>query len=160
MKPVAAQLQIRRFLQRTLPTLAVLVLLFAALYLSADATRGVSGFSDYYLWVFALAGVALLVLAVAIGLRLARLIKQLRSEAPGSRLSLRLVLMFIALSLPPALIVHVKPAVDAAVEKLDRESVDDQRRRQRQRSQNQLHHREFRPLFKPRFRNRYRQRCR
>jgi nitrogen fixation/metabolism regulation signal transduction histidine kinase len=100
------KLTLRRFFQRTLPVLAVLMLLFAALYLAADATRGVSGFSDYYVWVFALVGLGLLVLAVIIFQRILRLVRQLRSEAPGARLTLRMVLLFIALVLPPAVVVY------------------------------------------------------
>ncbi len=98
---------VQRFFQRTLPVISAVVLLLAALYLAGDATRGLSGFSDYYLWVFALAGVALLVLAGAIGHRLYRLIRQLRARAPGSRLTLRLVILFVVLAVPPASVVYL-----------------------------------------------------
>lgn len=98
---------VRRFFQRTLPVISAVVLLLAALYLAGDATRGLSGYSDYYLWVFALAGVALLVLAGAIVHRLYRLIRQLRERAPGSRLTLRLVILFVVLAVPPASVVYL-----------------------------------------------------
>ena len=98
--------RIRRFLQRTLPALSTLVLLFAALYLASNTTGSGSDYDDYYQWVFALTSVALLVLLVAIGARLYRLVAQLRQRAPGSRLTLRMVLLFVALAVPPASIVY------------------------------------------------------
>jgi nitrogen fixation/metabolism regulation signal transduction histidine kinase len=103
---VSLSQRIRRFLQRTLPALSALVLLFAALYLASNTTGSGSEFGDYYLWVFALTSVALLVLIGAIGMRLYRLVVQLRQRAPGSRLTLRMVLLFVALAVPPASIVY------------------------------------------------------
>jgi nitrogen fixation/metabolism regulation signal transduction histidine kinase len=103
---LAIQRRIRRFFQRTLPVLSVLVLLFASLYLASDATRAVSGLSDYYEWVFGLTSVALLVLALAIGQQIVQLVRRLRAEAPGSRLTLRMVALFVALAVPPASIVY------------------------------------------------------
>ncbi len=97
---------VQRLFQRILPTGAALIVLFAALYLASDATRGLTGFSDYYLWVFALVGTALLILAAAIGQRIWRLTQQLRGNKPGARLTLRLVIIFVALAVPPASIVY------------------------------------------------------
>ena len=98
--------RIRRFLQRTLPVLSVLVMLFAALYLASNTTGNSGELGDYYLWVFVLTGLAVLILLGAIGNRLYRLVVQLRRRVPGSRLTLRMVVLFVALAVPPASIVY------------------------------------------------------
>ncbi|MEM9300920.1 MAG: ATP-binding protein [Pseudomonadota bacterium] len=96
----------RRFLQKILPAVSVLVLLFAALYLAGNATTGLSELGDLYVPIFALTGLAILVLVVAIAHRVYRLVVQLRSGAAGSRLTFRLVVLFVALAVPPASIVY------------------------------------------------------
>ncbi|MEM7706468.1 MAG: ATP-binding protein [Pseudomonadota bacterium] len=97
---------VARFFQRTLPMASVLALLFVALYLAGDATRGLEGWNQYYEWVFLLAGAALVVLAAAVIWRLVSLIRRRRAGQPGARLTQRMVLMFVALAVPPALIVY------------------------------------------------------
>ncbi|MEM9530815.1 MAG: ATP-binding protein [Pseudomonadota bacterium] len=95
-----------RFFQRTLPIAAALALMFTALYLAGDATRGLGRWSQYYQWVFPIAGLGLLVLAGAVFWRLVSLIRRRRAGRPGARLTQRMVLMFVALAVPPALIVY------------------------------------------------------
>ena len=51
--------------------------------------------------------VALVVLLFAIGQRLVRLIREVRANAPGARLRARLVGVFIALALPPVVVVYL-----------------------------------------------------
>lgn len=97
---------VARFFQRKLPMVSALALLFAALYLAGDATRGLGGWSQYYHWVVPLAGVALAALALAVIWRLISLIRRRRAGYPGARLTQRMVLMFVALAVPPALIVY------------------------------------------------------
>ena len=97
---------VARFFQRTLPIASVLALLFIALYSAGDATRGDSTWSQYYQWIFPVAGIALLVLAGAVLWRLVSLIRRRRAGHPGARLTQRMVLMFVALAVPPALIVY------------------------------------------------------
>ncbi len=101
-----ARSRIRKFLASTLPVLLVLVLLFAALYLAADATTSESGLGDYYEAVFWLAGVTLVLLALMIVLRVVKLVRRARRAEPGSRLTLRLVTMFVLLTVPPAVVVY------------------------------------------------------
>ena len=93
-------------LTRALPLLAVLVLMLTALRLASDATSAVSGSGDYYVWVIAAAGLALFILVVALARRIWRIVRALRVRSPGSRLSARLALVFVALSIPPAIIVY------------------------------------------------------
>ncbi|MBT8058066.1 MAG: HAMP domain-containing protein [Gammaproteobacteria bacterium] len=97
----------RRLLFRTLPLLALLVALLVALLLvsgvQTDAGDLLGG--DGYLWVLLVSVAALAILLWGIGYRLAALIRNVRSGAPGALLAARWVRNFLALSLPPALIV-------------------------------------------------------
>lgn len=99
--------RLKRVFSRTVPILAVLVMLLAALYLVSDVERGTAGFGRHYLWVLGLTGVALLVLLVTITLRIVNLVQRVRRSAPGARLAARLVRIFLTLALPPALLVYV-----------------------------------------------------
>ena len=100
----------RRLLLRTLPLLALLVALLVALFLVSGAQREStgpisSGLGDEYLWVLVVTLLALAVLLWSIGYRLMALVRNVRQGAPGARLAARWVRYFLALSLPPALIV-------------------------------------------------------
>ncbi len=97
---------IRRFFQKTLPIASVLALILSALYLASGVTTGLTGFGKYYVWVFAITGIALLVLIVALSNRFIRLVKRLRKSEPGSKLTLRWVILFIILAVPPAGVVY------------------------------------------------------
>jgi nitrogen fixation/metabolism regulation signal transduction histidine kinase len=101
-----------RLLSRTLPLLAILLALLVALFLVSGANQEGLGpadelFGDIYIWVLIVTGLALLVLIWAIVQRLIALSRRVRTEQPGARLSARWVLNFLALSLPPALIVFI-----------------------------------------------------
>ena len=97
--------------RRFLPLLAMLVALLVALFLVSGARQGPLGSADEmlgdgYLWVLVITALALLVLIWAIVQRLVTLARKVRAEVPGARLSARWVRNFLALSLPPALIVY------------------------------------------------------
>jgi len=100
----------RRLLYRTLPLLALLSALLVALFLVSGVQRestgqAGSGLGDEYLWVLVVTLLALAVLVWSIGTRLLALLRNVRNGAPGARLAARWVRYFLALSLPPALIV-------------------------------------------------------
>jgi len=100
----------RRLLFRTLPLLALLAALLVALFLVSGVQRestgpAGSGLGDEYLWVLVVSVLALAVLLWSIGYRLMALLRNVRQGAPGARLAARWVRYFLALSLPPALIV-------------------------------------------------------
>jgi nitrogen fixation/metabolism regulation signal transduction histidine kinase len=98
----------RRLLFRTLPLVALLTALLVALLLVSGVQRepaGESVLDDGYLWVLLVTVLALAILVWSIGYRLLRLLRNMRAGAPGARLAARWVLNFLALSLPPALIV-------------------------------------------------------
>ena len=94
-------------LGRLLPLAAVGLLLLVALFLVAGVEQESSRLGRITLLVISLTGVALLVLLIAIGRRLYRLLSELRAGVPGARLRTRLVGIFIVLALAPVIIVFL-----------------------------------------------------
>ncbi|MGK7296454.1 MAG: sensor histidine kinase [Candidatus Wenzhouxiangella sp. M2_3B_020] len=92
---------------RILPLAAVAGLLLVALFLVANVEQESSRLGSMSLAILLLTGVALLVLLAAIAQRLVRLIRDIRTAAPGARLRARLVGVFIALALPPVVVVYM-----------------------------------------------------
>jgi nitrogen fixation/metabolism regulation signal transduction histidine kinase len=101
--------KLRRLVFRTLPLIALLVALLVSLFLVSGVQResGDALLDDGYLWVLVITTLALAILVWAIGSRLLTLIRRARSGAPGALLAARWVRNFLALSLPPALIVFI-----------------------------------------------------
>jgi nitrogen fixation/metabolism regulation signal transduction histidine kinase len=100
----------RRMLFRTLPLLALLVALLVALFLVSGVQRETadpagSGLGDEYVWVLIVTVLALTILLWSIAYRFLALLRNVRAGEPGARLAARWVRYFLALSLPPALIV-------------------------------------------------------
>jgi len=90
-----------------MPLVALLAALFVALLLVSGVqteSRG-TGLDNSFIWVLIVTVLALAVLFWSIGYRLLALVKNIRNGVPGALLSARWVRNFIALSLPPALIV-------------------------------------------------------
>jgi len=81
-------------------------LLLAALVLMSDAMENSARFGQLYSWLLLSSALGLLILAVLIGLNLYRLIHQYRVRAPGARLTLRLVIMFVVISMAPVTVVY------------------------------------------------------
>jgi nitrogen fixation/metabolism regulation signal transduction histidine kinase len=103
--------RLRRLLSRTLPLLAILTSLLVALFLVSGAQqKSLASVDDLlgnsYVWVLLVTALALLILLSTIAHRLLTLAKRVRAEVPGARLAARWVRNFLALSLPPALIVY------------------------------------------------------
>ena len=90
---------------RALPLAAFAGLLLSALFLVANVEQESSQLGRMSLWIFLVTGIALLVLLAAIATRLVRLIRDVRQHRPGARLRARLVSIFVALALPPVVIV-------------------------------------------------------
>lgn len=98
-----------RWLKRlgaAIPVLAAGLLVLAALYLVGDAERSRAEVKLAYPYVFVAAGIALAVLSLAVGIRVGRLLGRLKRGEPGARLSFKLLVLFIGLSLPPVAIVY------------------------------------------------------
>ena len=75
--------------------LALIVLLFSAMYLAADAEGLGANYAHYYPLVFVAAALALLLLALAIGSRLWKLRRQLNERMPGARTTRRLLILLL-----------------------------------------------------------------
>ncbi len=98
--------RIRRLVLRVIPVAVALVALLVSLMLVSNVQQDPSGFSQPYVWVLVLTIFALLVVSAAIFHRVITLTRKVREHAPGAMLSARWVRYFLALSLPPVLIVY------------------------------------------------------
>ncbi len=92
---------------RAIPIAAVLMLLLAALYLVSTVEQEATQLGRLAQWIFALTGVAVVVLLGVIVGRAVRLLRRLRADEPGARLTARLVAVFVALTLPPVVILYL-----------------------------------------------------
>ncbi len=89
-----------------LPILALSVLLLVSLYLMGAATRNSDDFSRLYISLLVLNVIGLITLMVLIVANLARLVRQYRAGVVGSRLTARLLAIFITLALMPGAVVY------------------------------------------------------
>lgn len=103
---MAVRRRLRRIL-RALPLAAVVAVLLAALYLVASVEQETGQLGRLSLVIFLLTGVALITLVAVIVWRLVRLVRRVRGGEPGARLSARLVTVFVALALPPVVVVYL-----------------------------------------------------
>jgi nitrogen fixation/metabolism regulation signal transduction histidine kinase len=95
-----------RLARRGAPLFLLFFLLIASLYLLGDLTESSSQFGQYYLWLLGFNSLFVAALAVLIAINLLQTVRQAAASYPGSRLSLRFVLMFGALSLIPVAVVY------------------------------------------------------
>jgi nitrogen fixation/metabolism regulation signal transduction histidine kinase len=96
---------LKRILSGPLPVIVVVILLLASLTLMSAATQNSVDFGRLYSSVVIINLVALLLLVSLILRNLIHLVGQYRRRAPGSRLTVRLVAMFVMLSLAPVTVV-------------------------------------------------------
>src|SRR5688572_9918139 len=95
-----------RLAQRSAPLLILFAMLLASLYLLSELTDSSSQLGQSYLWLLGLNSLFLAGLGVLIIFNLAQTLRQAARREPGSRLSLRFMLMFGALSLIPVAVVY------------------------------------------------------
>jgi nitrogen fixation/metabolism regulation signal transduction histidine kinase len=88
------------------PMLGLLLLLLISLYVLSNATENTTRFSNQYGWLILLNLAGLLVLVGLISVSLFNLVRQYRAGVAGSRLTVRLVLVFVVLSVLPVSIVY------------------------------------------------------
>ncbi len=93
-------------LHRLLPMLLLFGLLLTALVLISDATQNSTRFGELYFWLLLFSALGLLLLTSLIGVSLVRLLRDFRRHEPGSRLSLRLVVIFMVLATVPVGVVY------------------------------------------------------
>lgn len=90
-----------------LPVLGIFVMLLVSLYLLGDATQNAARFGHQYIGLLLFNTLLLIALVALLGINLVGLIRQVVSRQPGSRLTLRLMLISVALAVVPAAIVYV-----------------------------------------------------
>ncbi|WP_440996761.1 ATP-binding protein [Arhodomonas sp. SL1] len=86
--------------------LLLCVVLLASLYLLNAATENSAIFGQLYLWLLVFNGLALVALVTVIALNIRRLVRSLRAERPGSRLTGRIMVLFALLAVVPGLVVY------------------------------------------------------
>ncbi len=81
-------------------------LLLVALVLISEITQNSTRFGELYSWLLIFSALGLLLLSTLIGISLYRLLQHYRRREPGSRLSLRLVVIFVLLATIPVAVVY------------------------------------------------------
>ena len=85
---------------------AGMCIMLLSLILLAKSTSNSASFESIHVWLVLLNVIAAVVLLVVIGFNLARLVLQARRNVTGSRLTLRLVIMFGLLAIMPVVLVY------------------------------------------------------
>ncbi len=96
----------KRFFTRILPMTTLLVLLLVSLHLMTTAVQSSSELNRLYIPLLLFSIFGLIVLVVMITIQLVRLVRQYRRKKMGSRLTVRMVVLFVALSLMPLSVVY------------------------------------------------------
>ncbi|WP_303909395.1 sensor histidine kinase [Thiohalomonas denitrificans] len=97
---------LKRLFSGPRPVVLMFALLFTSLYLMSGATQNSATFGKLYSLLLAVNIVALVLLVGLILRHLWRLVVQYRQRAPGSRLTARLVVMFVILAVAPVSVVY------------------------------------------------------
>ncbi|MCP4409578.1 MAG: HAMP domain-containing protein [Gammaproteobacteria bacterium] len=97
----------RRFPTAVFSILGLFSLMLLSTYLISDASQNSARFGRLYIGLLAVNALILLVLFLIINVNLYKLIRQVIKRHPGSRLTLRLAVMFVVLALIPAVTVYV-----------------------------------------------------
>ncbi len=85
----------------------LIIVLLLSLFLLGKAVQGAEQFNRIYLWLFGASILAIFILAIIIIQRLVWLYIKRKKNEPGIKLTSRMVTTFVALSLPPVLIVYI-----------------------------------------------------
>jgi nitrogen fixation/metabolism regulation signal transduction histidine kinase len=91
---------------KLLPMLSLLTFLLTALLMMSTATENSVRFSRLYSSLLLLSTIGLLILSVLIGRSLYDLLSQYRARTPGSRLTLRLMVLFVMIALAPVTVLY------------------------------------------------------
>ncbi|MDJ0880031.1 MAG: ATP-binding protein [Gammaproteobacteria bacterium] len=95
-----------RALRNSAPIFALLILLLVSLYSISDATSNSATFGKYYTWLVFFNAIGLIVLIGLIIYNVYKLIVQYRLKAVGSRLTSRMIGVFVILTIIPVSIVY------------------------------------------------------
>lgn len=97
---------VKRLSTGFVPIALLSVLLLVSLYLMGAATQNTAQFGRLYFVLLAINILGLIALVVLIGTNFVRLARQYRSKAVGSRLTVRLVVLFSVLALVPVSVLY------------------------------------------------------
>ena len=89
-----------------LPMLVLFVLLLVSLSLLSDATHNSERFGQMYSMLLLINAAGLVFLGALVIANIIGLIRQQRRKAPGARMTSRLVVMFVVLSVVPVSVVY------------------------------------------------------
>ena len=89
-----------------IPMLGLFALLLVSLYLMSDATHHSERFGQIYSLLLFINAVGLMVLGIMVIVNIVALVRQHRRHAAGARMTSRLVMMFVILSVAPVLVVY------------------------------------------------------
>ena len=103
---MAIKTLIKRFFSGNTPIAVVVVLLLTSLYLMSIATHNSLLFGRLYSLLLGINLLATILLVALIGKSVWHLIQQYRQGKTGSRLTTRLVVMFVVLSVTPVSVVY------------------------------------------------------
>jgi nitrogen fixation/metabolism regulation signal transduction histidine kinase len=103
---MAVTTALKRLFSGKAPIILLLVLLLGSLYLMSGATENSEQFSRIYIPLLIINTLVLLLLVGLIAVNLGRLVRQYRSRATGSRLTARLVVMFVVLAVTPVSVLY------------------------------------------------------
>lgn len=95
-----------RWLTGIFPVVGLVVLLLGSISLMSSATEDSAHFGEVYSLLLVVNAVGLALLAGLIGWNLLRLLAQVRRREAGARLTVRMVAIFVLLSLTPVLVVY------------------------------------------------------
>ena len=106
-RPTQAQPAAMKGLRSSIiPAALLLVLLIGSLVLMSNATQDSRQFEQIYPTLFSINVLVLLVFLFVIGMNVQRVVRQYRSKATGSKLMVRMVAIFVVLSLVPVSVVY------------------------------------------------------
>ncbi|MGB5261193.1 MAG: ATP-binding protein [Gammaproteobacteria bacterium] len=97
---------VRRIGFGIIPMLGLFALLLVSLYLMSDATHNSERFGQIYSVLLGINALGLLFLGLLVAANIITLVRQQRNKAVGARMTSRLVIMFVILSVVPVLVVY------------------------------------------------------
>ncbi|MFO7604416.1 MAG: ATP-binding protein [Gammaproteobacteria bacterium] len=97
---------LRKFFSGSTPIVLLMILLLSSLYFMSEATHNSELFSQIFSLMLVINGLAIFLLIGLIIRNLAELIRHYRTRTTGSRLTARLVILFVILSVTPVSVVY------------------------------------------------------
>nr|VFJ50533.1 MAG: Signal transduction histidine kinase involved in nitrogen fixation and metabolism regulation [Candidatus Kentron sp. DK] len=98
--------KLKQYLRGIIPILALVLLLLVSLSFMSTAIQEPGQFGGTVAVLAAINAIALILLGALIGWNLWRLVRQVRNRVPGAHLTVRMVTLFVALSVTPVLVVY------------------------------------------------------